>query len=284
MKKYMIALLVLVAGIGLAGAGFLVVNHGDKTGGDVTKEDLYAAVQNYMEWGLYEQFADYYFNYESEEQTEHYYQEASVEEIYSTLQKIYDISFDYDNIQMTMENENVRLRIPVVVMNRQYQYEYVGEEKESKTFKFNQSCLYDENGEDIFVDMDENLDIVVEAENGRTLSGVSSLQEPDEEYVAYCYEYDFLNKDEYLSGDELTEGTYYRAGDHTDSDFYRIENNQIAVPEQEGNLWTYKTVKEGNQNCLYYGYSLGATGVSGGYQVEYTQDTLVASGQEYIRE
>lgn len=291
-KRYFLIILLLVFGVGL----FIVIgfNNASQEGEkqvtsetaekdvkNISKENLYASVQHYMEWGLYEQYVDYYLNYMSQEQTDYYNEKADAQEIFQTLKEIYTMTFDYNNIGLKEEDSEIQLSIPVQIMGQKYQYVYIGEWKDDQNCVFNKGCLYKEDGIDIFEPMEYSNSVKVKPTEKNKLIWESSLQKPNEEYVAYLAEWEFLNNGEYVAGDKIVEGTYYRNGDEN-GDFYTIQtDNQIVLSTQDENTWYFKTIQEAGKNYLCYGYSLTGCGIDGGNRVEYTQNSLIVDGVLY---
>lgn len=247
----------------------------------ISKENLYASVQHHMEWGLYEQYADYYLNYMSQEQTDYYNCKADVQEIFNTLKEIYCITFDYNSIELKEEQSKVELSIPVQVMNQTYQYVYVGEIKNDQNYEFHKAYLYQDDGKDIFSDMEYSRSVKVKPTEQDELIQEGSLQNPNQEYVSYYALWEFLNQEGYVAGEKITSGLYFHNGD-LDGAYYIVrDDGKIAISTQQGNLWNFKTLKEGNKNYLCYGYNLTGYGIDGGYRIEYTKDSLIVDGEVF---
>ncbi len=230
---------------------------------------------------MYEQYADYYLNHMAQEQTDYYNEKADAQEIFQTLKDIYAMTFDYNGIALKEEDSEIQLSIPVQIMGQKYQYVYIGEWKENESCVFHKACLYKDDKTDVFEHMEYSLSVEGKPTENSELIQESSLQKPDEEYVAYVAEWEFLNNGEYVAGDKIAEGTYYQNGDEN-GDFYTIQSdNQIALSTQEGNTWYFKTMQENGKNYLCYGYSLTGCGIDGGNRVEYTQNSLIVDGVSY---
>lgn len=295
MKKYVCMLVLLLICV-VTGCIILVINNTEREINNqqektttetvivphvVSKENLYASVQHNMEWGLYEQFADYYLNYMSKEQTEYYNRKATVKEIHETLKQIYAMSFDYNNIELKEDVSKIELSVPVQIMNHTYRYVYIGEVEENQTYVFHKACLFQEDGNDIFGDMEYSYSVKVKPKEKDVIIQESALNKPNEEYVAYYALWEYLNQDECMVGDAITEGIYYHNG-NKNSDYYVIrDDRQIAISTRHNELFHFKTMKINGKNHLYYLYNLKGCGIDGGYQIEYTNDRLIVDGEVY---
>lgn len=248
----------------------------------LNEKSLYASVQHYMEWGLYEQFADYYFNYASDEQHNYYYEKADIDEIYALLKEIYSMTFDYDTLTLKSEDNDCELSLQVQIMDETYRYVFKGEFLGNQSYRFNKACLYKEDGTDCFADMNYSLSAKVTVKANQETDLVSTLQNPSEEYVAYCDEYNYLNNNTCTTGEPVTLGTYYQNG-NIDGNYYTIlKDNQIAISNQENNYWYYKTQKEDDGNYLYYGYRLDCNGITGGYRIKYDEKSLISENKKFL--
>lgn len=291
-RKYIFAILLLVV-IGLfivVNLSFITKEHQEQQQPTteqqsveviISKENLYAAVQHYMEWGLYEQYADYYLNYMSQEQANYYNCKADVQEIFDALKEIYCMTFDYNSIELKEEQSKIELSIPVQIMNQTYKYVYVGKVKDNQNYEFYKVHLYQEDGKDIFSNMAYSQSVKVKPTAQDELIQVGSLQNPTQEYVSYCALWEFLNQERYTETEKITPGLYFHNGDLNDAHYIVRDDGKVAISTQQGNLWNYKTLREGDKNYLCYGYNLTGYGIEGGYRIEYTKDSLIVDGEVF---
>ncbi|MCR5700686.1 MAG: hypothetical protein K6G76_00895 [Lachnospiraceae bacterium] len=262
-------------------------NAGDeKTKIVFTSDEIYANVQNDLEWGLFNNYADYYFNYMNAEQTDYYYKQASAEDIYEALQSIYKMQFHYDKLDVVDDDKNVTIRIPVTIMNSEYVYSYEGTKTSDDTLHFTGCKLYNKDEKDVFEEAKvvHTLSIKVRIDTDKEIEKNSSLKSPDSKMISYIEQHNFLEQGKYMSGAKLTSGTYYLNGDANSKQYYVVYDNQIEFSAENGNKWYYKTLSKDDGDYVYYGYGLNGNGFSEGIGLKYTNDKLISEvdGSTYI--
>lgn len=248
-----------------------------------TTEEIYAAVQDDFEWALYDNFSAYFFHFKNMDTENYYIWEATPEEIFNILKKIYNMEFCYDLLNIS-EDElgNIEIKIPVKIMGQEYDYCWKGKRKESSIYNYTEQLLYDADGNELFGGK-FGISIKREVKKGKKLMKENALKNPDAKATNHFDQLALLKSDGYISGAPLEKGIYYLNGDSKSGKYIKISDDCIDISEDPG-AWDYKTLKIKNENWIYYKCRIDGTGIHSEDQwsILYTGHTLKWNDEIYI--
>lgn len=248
-----------------------------------TTEEIYAAVQDDFEWALYDNFSAYFFHFKNMDTENYYIWEATPEEIFNILKKIYNMEFCYDLLNIS-EDElgNIEIKIPVKIMGQEYDYCWKGKRKESSIYNYTEQLLYDADGNELFGGK-FGISIKREVKKGKKLMKGNALKNPDAKAMNHLDQLALLKSDGYISGAPLENGIYYLNGDPKSGKYIKISDDCIDISEDPG-AWDYKTLKIKNENWIYYKCRIDGTGIHSEDQwsILYTDHTLKWNDEIYI--
>lgn len=245
----------------------------------LSAENIFGGMQRYIEDSFQTCFADYYFNGRSSNASAYFYNKADVTEISKICQKIYNAEFQYDQLNVEEKDDQVKITLPVNIFNSQYVIIYEGICHGNGEYTFNAVHIFDESNQDLATNQSISI--------SKTITAQDTYKTEREQKIDYYKAQGFTcNPPQlYTAAQPPAAGIYYLNGEKDGEAIEILPDNQISVA---GNTYYYKCMKNGDENVLFWLYSLKLYPFENlqvyPYQLEYEGDQLFYNNQKYILE